>query len=159
MLCRHGNFRIAMMGQGCEFVERRSHVQWNAGGVKQGQIYRHSARMRRPPTGIGKEVGVRRVVPQCPLRFRRSEGIEYTNPATERLSGGAGVLQRRCGRAMQITHGVSINRRVREIVCGRIGKRNVDVEFLRRDFNEFHDPRLPNRVDDSRVLYHIVRSV
>ena len=109
----HGNVGARVMRLGREGVERRPHVELNAGGIEQGEVDRDAARMGRAATRVGEEFGVGAGVPQRPLRFDRAQRVEYAQPAAQRLRKLDREAELLRGLAMQPAFGIPVDRPAR----------------------------------------------
>ena len=132
------DIEVAMVRQRGKSVEFRTHGKRQAVLVHERQIDGNATGMGRTTPRIGQELGVRRMIPQDPLSFTRSQCIKYSKPQTEFRRQHNRSIERLQAIAMEQASRRPVDRFAREIAVGRIGEIDIDIGAGAGNFNEIH---------------------
>lgn len=91
------------------------------------------------------------MVPQHPLGLGRTEGVENFKPESDVTGEFNRFAQQRGRVGVQITPWTGINRRTGEVICGRVGDVQIDIEVGWGNFNQ-HKQHVSGTGPDARYL-------
>ena len=132
------DIEIAVVRQRGKGVERRTHGKCLAVPVHERQVDCNAAGMGRSAPRVGKKFGVRRMCPQHPLRFARSERIEDPKAQTKHPRQDHRAIKRRQAITVEQASRRPVNWFAGEIAVGRIGEIDIDIGARAGNFNEIH---------------------
>ena len=125
-----------MMAIGGEIIDRTAHVELTPLCIEQRDINRDPSTVGRATTGVGDIIGVRRVIPQCPLCLGRTESVRDLQPQALFGSITNGKLQTGSRIGMQKTARTGIDAPAHEVVVMAIDKIDDNIETGWADFDQ-----------------------
>jgi len=132
------DFIVSVVRFWCKCVKPGSHIEKLAVQCRQAEIDGYPSGMWRPSPGVCEKFWVRCMVPQNPLRFRRSKSVVNSYPITKIGGRLNRPFQRTCGFRMQIANCILVYWLTRKVFRCGISQRYINVKIGCSNFNQVH---------------------
>lgn len=140
-----------MMSMVGHIVESGAHLKLDAMSINEGEVDGHAAGMRRALARIGEEPRLRKLRPQQPLRFARTERIEDFQAIAERGGKLDGFCETVGGIAMKVASRMPIYGCSSDIIGRSVGKSDNNIVSRRGNFDQVHVAVLRQQERRSRL--------